>query len=923
MVDYLSNIDKTFLMELLKNKIIPFVGAGLSRNAKIMNNIPVPDWDGLGEKFANLLTDKKNYSTPTEFISEYEKLNGKTFMIKYLYEFLNIKNIRPGDAHKAFNQFPAKTIITTNFDNLIEKSFEDDTNYLKIYESKDFQFTDPEKVNIIKLHGDFDKKDSIVITASDYEKVGNNSLYRNNIKHIIITNHVFYICYSYRDPDLQSVIDQLNSDLDPLGVTMFGLLINPNKSDIQHFVDNKIIPIVLCDPDRSRGDVLTDFFNQINQYVTAELEKHVKNDKQVITISEDPDRFVKKDTMLIGRTNEVIELTKLIQGNKIVSIIGEGGVGKTLLVFEVLRDLHDYTVFSFYINEPSYSAIMTQLYSDLKPEISSEDGIRQKLAQMKNVIIFLDNFEIISNLWDQKITDEINKIYQFLLSFPPNVTLLMASRNRKNISGEVSLILAGLSVEEGTALFLKLTTNIQITMSTEFTKYLHKMVAEIRGLPLGIKLIAGAYQGGGIDELKSIMTNIGQVTIPGEDVKHPSIKDCYSYSYEMLSESQKDMLRYIVLLKSPFNKRLFESVFSTYEFPDLLKLYNRNLLYSIQIGERDEDIYFDFHPFVRSYLEDLPEIEGGSKRLFQIRYSKYYFGLLNSIYASRKDINEFANNSRLIDLLLQRTVNDLDLILDFPISLDFRSLYANKYALVLLEFHYIYRALNVNTRCIQFDRELKDTLRIGNDHATFAAIYSNLGNYSKAISESNDAIGCYEKVNNVHDKGRVYLEMVSLHLKEDDIPAAEDKIKKYKDLFGARPIQFSNYKEYLFYKQAEFYLEFKKDDTKKASMVADEVINKYKKNEIPKRDIASFYMNKGVLLKLENYDESYQSYVNAFDIYQEYEDIPKQFQSCELILKLFKIWDKEDNFDLWENRKIKLEKEMKDKGLQFSQNEML
>jgi tetratricopeptide (TPR) repeat protein len=122
---------------------------------------------------------------------------------------------------------------------------------------------------------------------------------------------------------------------------------------------------------------------------------------------------------------------------------------------------------------------------------------------------------------------------------------------------------------------------------------------------------------------------------------------------------------------------------------------------------------------------------------------------------------------------------------------------------------------------------------------------------------------------------------------------------------------------------AEFYLEFKKDNLKEASAIIDQVIDKYLKGEIPKRDIASFYQDKGLTLKLEDYERAYESFLQAFYIYEEYEDIPKQLQITELVLKLFQIWEQNNDLPDWEKRKIRLEKLMKEKNLQFAQHEML
>lgn len=93
--------------------------------------------------------------------------------------------IRPGKVHKLLAKLPFKTIITTNFDTLIERSFTMETNVNKIYDSDDFLLKRREDFKLVKLHGDFDLIRTIIITKEDYDNVANTSLYRNNIKGLI------------------------------------------------------------------------------------------------------------------------------------------------------------------------------------------------------------------------------------------------------------------------------------------------------------------------------------------------------------------------------------------------------------------------------------------------------------------------------------------------------------------------------------------------------------------------------------------------------------------------------------------------------------------------------------------------------------------------------------------------------------------
>ncbi|MDR4490041.1 MAG: hypothetical protein R2685_03955 [Candidatus Nitrosocosmicus sp.] len=113
-------------------------------------------------------------------------------------------------------------------------------------------------------------------------------------------------------------------------------------------------------------------------------------------------------------------------------------------------------------------------------------------------------------------------------------------------------------------------------------------------MPLAIKLLAGAHSGGETEELDMLYKQIKKLGKNDKYKNSKSLEECYSYSINALSDELKELLSDLTRLKSPFNKNLFESEFSRYEYPLLLDLLNRNLITDTEFGKTEEDIFLIF-----------------------------------------------------------------------------------------------------------------------------------------------------------------------------------------------------------------------------------------------------------------------------------------------------------------------------------------
>jgi len=221
----LSDMVKDLRSTIEKNKLIIFVGSGVSQNSGI------PTWGGLIQEFAKKMScDKCKTCT-------HKKKGCKSLDCQYRYaftqdEFLKIPqyyyNNDKSKEHKKYQRLIVDTlksdnksnplndmimtllpkhIITTNYDKLLENSKNPNTTlYDIIVEDKDL-LTHNSNNYIIKMHGDIERPETIVLKEDDYINYQQEHiLIETYIKSLLVDHTFLFIGYSLNDYNLKLIL---------------------------------------------------------------------------------------------------------------------------------------------------------------------------------------------------------------------------------------------------------------------------------------------------------------------------------------------------------------------------------------------------------------------------------------------------------------------------------------------------------------------------------------------------------------------------------------------------------------------------------------------------------------------------------------------------------------------------------------------
>jgi NAD-dependent SIR2 family protein deacetylase len=195
-----------------QKKLIPFVGAGLSMN------LGLPSFSQLIDKIAEEL----GYD-PAVF-----KLNGNNLQLAEYYVAVKgaigplrsildrsfdptEEQIKTSVAHTTLAQMNLPVIYTTNYDNIIEKSFELlHKPVCTITNIDDISSAPDNATQIVKFHGTFTDDESLVLTESNYfERLSFESAMDIKLRADMLGKCLLFIGYSLDDVNVRYMLYKL------------------------------------------------------------------------------------------------------------------------------------------------------------------------------------------------------------------------------------------------------------------------------------------------------------------------------------------------------------------------------------------------------------------------------------------------------------------------------------------------------------------------------------------------------------------------------------------------------------------------------------------------------------------------------------------------------------------------------------------
>jgi NAD-dependent SIR2 family protein deacetylase len=261
------------LIEAINNEsLIIFVGAGISQNSGM------PGWGELIEPLKKELIElnldplENNYLKIAQYY--YDNFGAERYKIKIKKILGNFENYQPNALHDLIEAIDPIHIITTNYDNLLEKHLNSEQEkYSVIAADADIPNTNRNH-RIIKMHGDF-FHDNIVLKEDDYESYSDNfPMISDIIKSYLMDYTVLFIGYGLNDSTFKAL---LNTMLKNFGANArkhyYFIASTPREVDIKYYkkkgieilTGNLEIPKNATSEDKTKmyGDATANFLSKI------------------------------------------------------------------------------------------------------------------------------------------------------------------------------------------------------------------------------------------------------------------------------------------------------------------------------------------------------------------------------------------------------------------------------------------------------------------------------------------------------------------------------------------------------------------------------------------------------------------------------------------------------------------------------------
>ncbi len=255
--------------ELAKGNVILFCGEGIStgvgqfqlkrqqgmknRNLKASFEIPVQDAifkgaDGLPDhyKLAQALTqdadlgDAGSRSLP-EVAQSYQVKMGRNRLLNKIVQWVKYDQpYKPLPAHHLIASLPFKRIITTNWDELLERALEQaNTPCIRVVTDAEVPFV--KDITLIKLHGSLERPESLIITSNDYFDVfARSPEITRLVGSYFATQTILFLGFSLTDPDFRQLYREVTRHVGQLKRRAYAIQPNPDPLLVKEWEQNNV-----------------------------------------------------------------------------------------------------------------------------------------------------------------------------------------------------------------------------------------------------------------------------------------------------------------------------------------------------------------------------------------------------------------------------------------------------------------------------------------------------------------------------------------------------------------------------------------------------------------------------------------------------------------------------------------------------------
>ena len=324
-------------------------------------------------------------------------------------------------------------------------------------------------------------------------------------------------------------------------------------------------------------------------------------------------------TELVGRTAEIERLGEVLSSNRIVTLAGPGGSGKTRLALGVARAVRDRfphgTWFVDLAAVRDAGLLESSIGATLGVRESADRGIGEALREHlrdRTVLLLLDNLE--------QLLPDGAEIVAALARVAPGLRFLITSRELLRIGGERGYPVPPLDVAAGVELFQAraLALRPDLALTDETLGAIREICDRLQGLPLAIELAAARVR---LLSPALILERLGSsLDLAGGSRDMPerqrTLRGAIDWSHELLPEAERRLFRRLSVFAGGWTAEMAlqvadpDGTLGVDVLDGLEALADKSLVRIEPAGSGNDEARFDLHPLLREYARERLEASG-------------------------------------------------------------------------------------------------------------------------------------------------------------------------------------------------------------------------------------------------------------------------------------------------------------------------
>ena len=331
------------------------------------------------------------------------------------------------------------------------------------------------------------------------------------------------------------------------------------------------------------------------------------------TLDSIPGNLKPQTTSFVGRGSAVTELEAAVKANRLVTLTGVGGVGKTRLALEVATRLKSafpdgvWVIELAPVGDPAAvtEATAAALGITQQAGLSLADTIASVLEYTTRLLVF-DNCE--------HVLDSAADLIETIIERSSKLRILVTSREGLGMADEQLWPVPALDVSDGATsdaatLFVERAGHLapEVTLSTDDSaEAVVEICRRLDGLPLAIELAASRLLSMTVVEVRDRLDDMFRLLIGSRRAleRHQTLRHAVQWSYDLLDDSERTLLNRCSVFAGGFDLESACAVAGADEFTtlDLLDaLVRKSLLVADRSSARTR--YLMLEP-IRQFAEE-------------------------------------------------------------------------------------------------------------------------------------------------------------------------------------------------------------------------------------------------------------------------------------------------------------------------------